>query len=377
MDTRRMIIFMSDLKIPYENLTLANHSMFDEIQTAIRSVVEKGWYILGSEVQNFEKDFSNYVGAPYCAGVASGLDALIIALKTLGLPSDAEVIVPSNTYIATILSILQEGFKPILVEPDIRTYNIDPKKIEAAITPKTKAIMVVHLYGKACQMDEIEAIAKKHGLALIEDCAQSHGAKFKDQMTGTFGIGAFSFYPTKNLGAMGDAGAITANDANTDEKIRMIRNYGSKIKYFNEVVGMNSRLDEMQAAILRVKLKYLNKITEHKRKMAEVYFQELSSLSDLILPQVSQDFFDVYHIYNVRFNRRDDLKKYLLEKGIGTEVHYPVPPHQQKALFGKLEQVQFPISEEIHKTTLSLPISYAHSLNDIQEVCLSIRAFFS
>ena len=273
---------MIGLKIPYENLALANRPMLDEIQAAAKSVIERGWYILGSEVQNFETDFSKYIGTTHCAGVASGLDALIIALKVLGLPADSEVIVPSNTYIATILSILQEGFKPVLVEPDLRTYNIDPKKLEAAITPKTKVIMVVHLYGKPCEMDQISLIAKKHKLPIIEDCAQSHGAKFKGRMTGTFGLGAFSFYPTKNLGAMGDAGALTSFDPQTDEKIKMIRNYGSKVKYYNEVVGMNSRLDELQAAILSVKLKHLDAINDHKRKLAEVYFHELNSVSDLI-----------------------------------------------------------------------------------------------
>jgi dTDP-4-amino-4,6-dideoxygalactose transaminase len=367
---------MSGLKIPYESLALANAPVMKEINDTTARVAEKGWYILGAEVQAFEKEFSNYIGTTHCSGLASGLDALVIALKVLDLPSDAEVIVPSNTYIATILSILQLGLKPVLVEPDLRTYNIDPKKIEAAITSKTKAIMVVHLYGKACEMDAIEAIAKKHALPIIEDCAQSHGAKFKGRMTGTYGLGAFSFYPTKNLGALGDAGALVCSDSTQDEQIRMIRNYGSKVKYYNEVVGMNSRLDEMQAAILRVKLKHLDQVNNHKRALAEIYFKELASVGDLVLPLVSESNHDVYHIYNIRTAKRDELKRYLLDHGVGTEIHYPVPPHQQKAMQGILTETSFPISELIHQTTLSLPISYAHTRGNVLEVAGLICKFF-
>jgi len=339
---------MKDLKVPYENLALVNRPLFAELEAVTKTAIEKGWYILGGEVQAFESEFAFYVGTPHCAGVASGLDALIIALKVLNLPADAEVIVPSNTYIATILSILSLGLKPVLVEPELRTYNIDSNLIEKAITPKTKAIIVVHLYGKSCEMDKIEAIAKKHHLGLVEDCAQSHGAKFKGKMTGTFGLGAFSFYPTKNLGALGDAGALTSlNDAD-HRSIKTIRNYGSKVKYYNEVVGMNSRLDELQAAMLRVKLKYLDQMNAHKRALAEVYFNELSGLSELVLPVISSDCFDVYHIFNVRSERRDLLKSHLLAQGIGTEIHYPVPPHQQVAMQGVLSEGSFPISELIH-----------------------------
>jgi dTDP-4-amino-4,6-dideoxygalactose transaminase len=294
----------------------------------------------------------------------------------LKLPQGAEVIVPSNTYIATILSILSEGFKPVLVEPDIATYNIDSRRIESAITPRTAAIMVVHLYGKSCDMDAIEAIALKHRLPIIEDCAQSHGAKFKGRMTGTFGLGAFSFYPTKNLGAMGDAGALTTLNADQDEKVRMIRNYGSKVRYYNEVVGMNSRLDEIQAAILRVKLRKLDAINEHKRKLAAIYFEELGSCKDLILPVVSEACFDVFHIFNVRSEKRDELKKYLLDAGIGTEIHYPVAPHRQKAMAGVLVDQSFPIAEEIHRTTLSLPISFAHREEEVVEAASVIKNFF-
>jgi dTDP-4-amino-4,6-dideoxygalactose transaminase len=371
-----MTIFMNDLKVPYECLDRANQSFFEEINGTLQKVVRKGWYILGDEVKSFERDFSRYIGVSNCAGVASGLDALIIALRVLELPEKAEVIVPANTYIATILAILNEGLTPVLVEPDLATYNINPGKIEDAITSSTKAIMVVHLYGKPCRMDEISDIARRYNLPIIEDCAQSHGAKFKGQVTGTYGLGAFSFYPTKNLGAMGDAGALVSNHLAVDEKIKMIRNYGSKVKYYNEVVGMNSRLDELQAAILRVKLKRLDDITAHKRSLAEIYFEELGNVSDLVLPMISSDTFDVYHIFNVRTPDRDGLKRHLLAHGVGTEIHYPIPPHRQVALRGLLGDLEFPITEEIHQTTLSLPISFGHSIGDVSYVSKVIRSFF-
>jgi dTDP-4-amino-4,6-dideoxygalactose transaminase len=371
-----MTIFMKDLEIPYESLALLNEPFREDIETALSRVVKKGWYILGSEVTDFEKEFAAYVGAPHCAGVASGLDALIIALQVLKLPAGAEVIVPANTYIATVLAILREGFTPVLVEPDSETCNIDPRRIESAITPKTKAIMVVHLYGKACEMDLISEIATRHKLPIIEDCAQSHGAKFQGRMTGTWGLGAFSFYPTKNLGAMGDAGALVTQSQGDDETTRMIRNYGSKIKYYNEVVGMNSRLDEMQAALLRVKLRRLDEVNEHKRSLATVYFTELSGITDLILPKVTPECHDVYHIFNVRTGARDQLREHLRSSGIGTEIHYPVAPHLQNAMKEQFSGMKFPISERIHQTTLSLPISFCHSKEQIKSVCKVIKGFY-
>jgi len=268
------------------------------------------------------------------------------------------------------------GVKPVLVEPDIRTYNIDPNKIEQAITTRTKAIIVVHLYGKACDMDQISRIAHKHSLPIIEDCAQSHGARYKNKITGTFGLGAFSFYPTKNLGAFGDAGALTSASPDQDKAIRMIRNYGSEKKYYNEVVGMNSRLDELQAAFLRVKLRHLDEINLHKRALAEVYFHELGGLKDIVLPFRSPDFYDVFHIFNIRSDRREKLKDYLYGLGIGTEVHYPVSPHRQMAMKGKIEAGNFAISDEIHQTTLSLPISFAHTQEDVFSTCKGIKKFF-
>ena len=259
--------------IEYENLGRTNKSLEKEYKECFSSFLESGWYVLGKEVRTFEESFAGYCGVKHCIGVASGLDALMLALRIYDFPQGSEVLVPSNTYIATILSILQCGLKPVLVEPDIRTYNIDPLKIEEHISEKTKAIMVVHLYGKACEMTSIMQLAGKYNLQLIEDCAQAHGAKYKGQKVGTFGTGAFSFYPTKNLGALGDAGAITTNDSKADSVFRALRNYGSNIKYQNDYIGYNSRLDEIQAALLNVKLKHLDEINAHKRKLANSYLR--------------------------------------------------------------------------------------------------------
>jgi dTDP-4-amino-4,6-dideoxygalactose transaminase len=263
---------------------------------------------------------------------------------------------------------------PVLVEPDIETYNIDAKKIEEKITGNTKAIMVVHLYGKICDMDSVMAIAKKYNLRVIEDCAQAHGAKYKNIKAGNFGdLNAFSFYPTKNLGALADAGAITTNSHQLAEHVKMLRNYGSKVKYYNEVIGVNSRLDEIQAAFLSIKLKQLDKINEHKRKLAALYQYNLKS--EFIKPQVHKDYYDVYHIYTIRHQNRDGLKEYLKKKDILTEIHYPVPPNKQKAMTNIFNNCPTPIAEEIHKTTLSLPISYFHTEDDIMQVIEVMNQF--
>ncbi|MDR2410080.1 MAG: DegT/DnrJ/EryC1/StrS family aminotransferase, partial [Bacteroidales bacterium] len=262
--------------------------------------------------------------------------------------------------------------KPVLVEPDIQSYNIDVSKIEEKISLKTKAIMIVHLYGKPCEMDQIMSIASKHNLLLIEDCAQAHGASYKGKKVGSFGIGAFSFYPTKNLGALGDAGAITTNDEHLADLFISLRNYGSKIKYWNDYIGYNSRLDEIQAAFLSIKLKYLDKIIEHKRKLAQLYLDRLKD--DFVKPIVTQDCFDVYHIFNIRHPRRDDLREYLFRNGIKTEIHYPIPPHKQKAMQGVLNDV-YSISEKIHETTLSLPISFFHTADDICKVIETLNNY--
>lgn len=360
--------------IEYENLGRLNQVFFDEYQDTFRDFLDSGWYILGKKVKQFEEEYARYCQTSFCAGVANGLDAITISLNALQLEPGSEVIVPSNTYIATILGILHNGFVPVLVEPDIRTYNIDPLKIEENISSTTKAILVVHLYGKVCDMENICLLASKYNLKIIEDCAQAHGAKFKGQIAGSFGtFGAHSFYPTKNLGALGDAGAITCNDPYFDEKVRTLRNYGSKIKYHNDVVGYNSRLDEVQAAFLSVKLRRLNEINDHKRDLAKIYNDNLKE--EFIKPQIYPDFFDVYHIYNIRHPDRDKLKEYLFKHGVMTEIHYPIPPHKQNALHGILNHTEYPIATEIHATTLSLPISYIHNNDEIYEVIEVLNKF--
>lgn len=363
------------IMIEYENLGKSNEKFFMEYEESFKKTLNSGWYILGKNVSKFENEFANYNNSQFCIGVASGLDALTLSLKALKIESNNEIIVPSNTYIATILSIINNNLKPVLVEPDINTYNIDPDKIEEKITNKTKAIMVVHLYGKACSMDKIMSIAKKYNLYVIEDCAQAHGAMYKNRKVGTFGdFGAFSFYPTKNLGALGDSGAILTKTEEHKSIICKLRNYGSDIKYHNEIIGYNSRLDEMQADFLSIKLKKLDEINNHKRKLANIYMRNLKD--DFIKPVVDKEYFDVYHIFNIRHEKRDELKKYLLKNDVKTDIHYPIPPHKQKALTPFIdESMNYPISEEIHNTTLSLPISYFHTEDDIYNVIEIMNRF--
>ncbi|MBD3795741.1 MAG: DegT/DnrJ/EryC1/StrS family aminotransferase [Epsilonproteobacteria bacterium] len=358
--------------IEYENLRLANQKLFDKYKESFDTFLQSGWFILGGQVAKFEEEFARFNNTKHCIGVASGLDALILAIDAFKFPKDSEIIVPANTYIATILAIVRNGFKPILVEPDITTYNIDPNKIEEKITKKTKAILVVHLYGKSCNMDPIVSIAQKYDLKIIEDVAQAHGAKYKEKIVGSFGVGCFSFYPTKNLGALGDAGAITTDDDNLAEKFKSLRNYGSAVKYCNDEIGYNSRLDEIQAGFLSAKLKILDDITNHKRALAKIYLEKLDDR--FIKPVVDEDYFDVYHIFNIRHDKRDELKAYLLENGIKTEIHYPLAPHRQKAMQGLIEG-EYPISEEIHNTTLSLPISYFHTKEDVLKVCETMNGW--
>ncbi|MBX9779086.1 MAG: DegT/DnrJ/EryC1/StrS family aminotransferase [Chitinophagaceae bacterium] len=360
--------------IPYDNLGKVNAGFKVSFQQQFESFLDTGWYILGEGVNAFEQAFAAYHNTDFCIGVANGLDALVLSLQVLNLPKGSEIIVPANTYIASIISIIHAGHIPVLVEPDIKTYNIDPHKIEEAITSKTKAIMVVHLYGKCCEMDLIGEIASKYGLPIIEDCAQAHDATYKGQKAGTFGVlGAFSFYPSKSLGALGDAGAIITNNAHYKDLLKQLRNYGSHNKYYNDVIGSNSRLDELQALFLKIKLPYLEAITAHKRKLATLYREGLDDR--FIKPVVQKDQEDVYHIFNIRYPHRDRLKTYLYEHGIGTEIHYPVAPHHQKALQPWYHGHQFPISEEIHATTLSLPCSYCHTKAEIMRVIEVINAF--
>lgn len=360
--------------IEYENLREVNRPFVEAYRKQFEAVLDRGWYILGDQVKDFERAFASYCGSTYCVGVANGLDALSLALKSFSFKPGGEVLVPSNTYIATILSILQSGLKPVLVEPDLRTYNMDPSLAQEAITKNTVAIMVVHLYGKCADMKAFTRIAKAKGLRLIEDCAQAHGAALGEKKTGTFGdFGAFSFYPTKNLGALGDGGCLTTNQDDLRTSVSFLRNYGSDRKYYNEVIGVNSRLDELQAAFLSVKLRSLDSINAHKRLLAAIYHRELKN--DFVKPVVEPGYFDVYHIYNVRHPRRDALRDYLASHEIKTEIHYPVPPHQQKAMKGYFEGQKFPLSEEIHSTTLSLPISTLHTLEDIARVIEVMNKF--
>lgn len=360
--------------IEYENLRKVNEPFFGELKQIFAKTLESGWYILGQNVERFEREFAEYCGVSYCVGVASGLDALTLSLRAYDFPGGSEVLVPSNTYIATILAILHSGLTPVLVEPDLRTYNLDPHKLEERITAKTVAIMVVHLYGKVCEMEQITAIGRRHRLKIIEDCAQAHGACLKGKKAGTFGdCAAFSFYPTKNLGALGDAGAVVTDDPDCAAAVRSLRNYGSVKKYYNDLVGMNSRLDEIQAAFLSVKLPALDRINDHKRRLAALYHEGLRE--DFIKPFIQDDFFDVYHIYNIRHPRRDELKQYLRAHDILTEIHYPVPPHRQKALQGRFETTSYPMADEIHATTLSLPVSSCHSEEDVRRVIDVINRF--
>jgi dTDP-4-amino-4,6-dideoxygalactose transaminase len=359
--------------IEYESLARSNAAFMAELEAAATRVIRSGWYVLGQEVSAFEAEFAQYVGAKHCIGVANGLDALILSIEALDLPKGSDILVASNTYIATILAIVRSGHKPVLVEPELTTFNMDPAQLPGAMTANTRAICVTHLFGKTCRMDAIGAFAQEHGLKVVEDCAQSHGAKLGSQMTGTFGdAGCFSFYPTKNLGAVGDAGAIVTNDDALADRLRHMRNYGSKVKYVNRYIGMNSRLDEIQAAMLRVKLRAMGATTAHKRALAEVYFAYLPD--SVIKPRRSADEFDVFHIYGIRHPQRDALRQHLLDHGVKTEVHYPVAPHRQEALKGLLSG-SFPISEELHATELSLPISGGHSPSDLQFVIEKINLF--
>ena len=326
-----------------------------EYEAAALRALNSGWYILGNEGKNFETEFANYLGAKFCVGVNSGLDALTLAVRALEIGEGDEVIVQANTYIASVLAITANNATPIFVEPD-KFYNLDADKIESAITSKTKAIMVVHLYGQASNMEKICAIAEKNNLPIIEDCAQSHGAKFQDKLTGTFGIGCFSFYPTKNLGAFGDGGAVVTSDENFSKKIKMLRNYGSEIKYHNKVEGVNSRLDEIQAALLRVKLSHLDELNSERKKIAAKYLSEIKN-AKIILPEIREGAEHVWHQFVVRVENRDKFQNYLEENEIKTIVHYPIPPHLAEC-YQRLsyKRGDFPITEKFSDEVVSLPM---------------------
>jgi dTDP-4-amino-4,6-dideoxygalactose transaminase len=334
--------------------------------------------VLGENVKQFEVEYANFNQANFAVGISNGLDALHIALKTLNIGKGDEVIVPSNTYIATALAVSYVGATPIFVEPNIETYNIDPNKIEAAINSKTKAIMPVHLYGQACEMEAIKAIADKHKLYIIEDNAQSQGASYNNRFTGTWGdINGTSFYPGKNLGALGDAGAITTNNKELAQKAMVLRNYGSQKKYYNEVIGYNMRLDECQAGFLSVKLKHLNNWTQKRKEIANWYIEELSDVNQIILPKTASNASHVYHLFVIRTNLRDDLQKHLNESEIGTLIHYPIPPHLQLAYaYLGHQKGDFPIAEEIADTCLSLPMWPGMKEEEVAFIADKVKLFF-
>ncbi|QOW44508.1 MULTISPECIES: DegT/DnrJ/EryC1/StrS aminotransferase family protein [Acinetobacter] len=361
--------------IPFLDLKNINGQYRAELVEACTRVIDSGWYIGGKELEQFEKNFAEYCGVKFAIGVANGLDALILTLrawKELGKLKDGdEVIVPSNTYIASILAITANNLTPVLVEPDIYSYNIDPEKIEAAITVKTKVILPVHLYGQLAEMPKIMAIAKKYSLLVLEDSAQSHGAEIDNKRAGNWGdASGFSFYPGKNLGALGDAGAVTTNDEELANMLKALRNYGSHEKYKNLVPGVNSRLDEIQAAILDIKLKFLDHEVEHRRKIADLYLKNIkNSLIQLPLNgiNVEDDHQHVWHLFVIRTEHREALQKYLSENGVQTLIHYPIPPHKQQA-YKDWNDLSFPISERIHREVISLPMGPTLSLAETKKV---------
>jgi len=364
------------MKIPFVTFKPLEKELDKELRDAFERVYARSWYIEGEEDEQFEKKFAEFIGTGYCVGCGNGLDALLLIMRALGIGAGDEVIVPSNTYIATALAVTYAGAKPVFVEPDITTYTIDPDRIEAAITDKTKAIIAVHLYGLSCDMDPIMAVAEKHSLLVIEDCAQAHGATYKGRNIGTFGIAAgFSFYPGKNLGALGDAGAAVTNDKELADKIRAIGNYGTDYKYHHIYQGVNSRLDELQAAFLAAKLPILDKVNEDRRRIADRYLAGLKNEA-VILPVVPEYSTPVWHIFAVRTERRAELEKHLSDAGIGTNKHYPIPMHLQGAYKDMgYKEGDFPIAEEISRTELSLPLYYGMTDEEIDYVIEAINSF--
>lgn len=356
--------------VPFLDLGAAYRELKPEIDTAVMRVLDSGWYILGPEVEAFEEEWATYCGASHAVGVANGLDALVLALRALDVGPGDEVIVPSNTYIATWLAVSAVGATPVPVEPDPTTHNIDPSQIEAAITSATKVLLPVHLYGQPADMDPILALATKYGLRIVEDAAQAHGAYYKGCKIGTHGdIVCWSFYPGKNLGGLGDGGAVTTNRADLAEKIQMLRNYGSRVKYVNEVQGANSRLDPIQAAVLRVKLKHLDEWTHRRRTIAAVYHEGLRS-AELVLPHVPDWSDPAWHLYVVRSHERDTLQKRLAVAGVNTLIHYPIPPHLQPAYSDyRIVPEALPLSRQLANEVLSLPIGPQLDERTARKIC--------
>lgn len=364
-------------KIPFLDIKAQYLELKSELGKAYQRVMESGWYILGGEVEAFENEFAAYNGSRHCIAVGNGLEALQLILMGYEIGKGNEVIVPANTYIASWLAVSYTGATPVPVEPDPVTYNIDPQCIEQAITPRTKAIMPVHLYGQTVEMEMIWKLAEKHDLRIIEDAAQAHGGRYKTKMAGNLGNAAgFSFYPSKNLGAIGDAGAILTNDEELADKMRLLRNYGSRKKYDNEIKGHNSRLDPLQAAFLRVKLKYLDEWNQHRAHIANHYLEKLRSIPGLSLPQVPLGVIPVWHVFIVAHPERDRLQKFLKEKGIGTLIHYPVPPHLSDAYQELSYRAgDFPITEKMANTVLSIPMGPHLSMDDADYVIEKIKEF--
>lgn len=367
--------------IKFLDLKAVNFPIRVEIEKAIDRVLTSGWYLLGNEVKSFESEYAAFCGTKHCIGVANGLDALRLILKAymeMGIMSEGdEVIVPTNTYIASILAITDNRLTPVLVEPDISTYNIDPYKIEKKITPRTKAIMMVHLYGRNAMHPEISKLTEKYQLKLIEDSAQAHGAKYNNLIAGGIGnASGHSFYPGKNLGALGDAGAVTTNDDHLAEVVRTLANYGSKTKYKNYYQGLNSRLDEIQAAVLRTKLKHLQADNQKRREIANTYLQSINH-PEIILPEIPEKpESHIWHVFAIRTRHRDQLQNFLTQNNIQTIIHYPIPPHKQQA-YKNWNNLSFPISEQIHQEVLSLPISPVMDSKEIKEIVKSINSFKS
>lgn len=364
------------IHVPFLDLRAAYLELQPEIDEAVARVLDSGWFILGKEVEAFEREYAQYLGVKHCIGVGNGLDALHLALKALGVGAGDEVLVPANTYIATWLAVSYAGATPVPVEPDPQTYNIDPAKIEAAITKRTKGMIPVHLYGQAADMGPIVEVARQHKLFVLEDAAQAHGARYKNSLAGGIGdIAGWSFYPGKNLGALGDGGAVTTNNDELAEKVRLLRNYGSSRKYYFELPGFNSRLDEIQAAVLRVKLKYLDEWNERRRSIARRYVDALSGTS-LVMPHNPSWSQPVHHIFVVCSKKRDALRTHLERSGIGTLIHYPVPPHLQEAYRPlNIPKGSFPISERLHEEVLSLPMGPQMTEEQIDAVIEAVKGF--
>ncbi len=360
--------------IKFLDLEKVNNRFRKEIDNRIKSILDEGWYLLGKWDAAFEQHFANYCGVKHCIGCANGLDALNLIIRAYGFGPGDEIIVPANTYIASILAISENGCTPVLVEPDINTYNINPDLIEEKITERTKAIMVVHLYGQAVQMEKIWELAKKHNLKIIEDSAQAHGAIYKDNRTGHLGdASGFSFYPGKNLGCMGDGGCVTTNDDELAAKVRAIANYGSHIKYHNLYKGFNSRLDEIQAAILDTKLPMLDDDNERRRNISKYYRENIKNIK-IILPKTYDENSHVWHVFAVKCKERDNLQEYLKQNDIQTLIHYPIPPHKQLA-YKEWNDLSFPVTEEIHNTILSLPISPVMTDEEVERVVEVINEY--